>query len=382
MLRDEINTYRPTIDPQFSEDGQELGINLISNVKNPAVKIKGVAFSNHEVRELRFKDDIKLRIAAPVLVPGKIYRDDEDEKYFMEFTKEDIEEIAKDFMSRLPTKSGGVFNLEHENQMVDSYILEAILADSEAKVNMIRESYAIELPMGSFLIVQQFTDRALYEDIVQKDATSFSFEGFMGTKLVKEYKFKNDKMTKNLKLSKMSKPKKVMGVKRVYMSASKKLKLEEVAENEELIVIAEDFKEGAEVVVIEDVVEGGVEDFTGEVDVTVEGKEETLIIDKGVITEIVEAEVEATEETVEVEMEEEVKEEEMEEETVVVEPTEEAPATNELEEIYKMLADIKAELAELKSSGEVEVIEEDEHLIREQKYAASLTSFNTFMKKR
>lgn len=391
MLGDKLNTYRPTIDPEYSEDGQELGINLISNVKNPAVKIRGVAFSNHEARELRFKDDLKLRIAAPVLVPSHIYRSEEDENYYMEFTVEDIEIIAKDFMSKLTTKTDGVFNLEHENQMVDSYIFEAILVDSETKVKMIKSDYGIDVPVGTFFIVQQFTNKNVYDDIIRRDAVGFSFEGFMGIKLVKkEYKFKNDKIMKNLKLSKMKSPKKIVGSKRTFKSASKKMKFEEVIEGE-VILVADEFKEGSDIVVIEDVVVGAVEDFTGEIDAVVDGKEEVLIIEDGVITEVVEGEtvadaekeeaVIASEGEVEVkeeEMEDEVKEEEMEE----VAPVDAPEAGNGLDEIYKILADIKAELAELKAGVPVEDEVIDEVLLREQKFSNALASFNKFAKSR
>ena len=196
----ELNTYRPTIDPEYSEDGQELGINLISNVKNPAVKVRGVAFSNHESKELRFKDDLKLRIAGPVLIPSHIYRNDDEEVLYGIPTEEDIEIIAKDFMSRLTSKVDGVFNLEHEAQMVDSYIFEAILVDSETKVRMIKTDYGVDVPIGTFFIVQQFTDKKVYDDIIRRDAIGFSFEGFMGTILVNNYKFKNEEMVKKLKI--------------------------------------------------------------------------------------------------------------------------------------------------------------------------------------
>lgn len=390
MLKDKLNTYRPSIDPELSEDGAMLGISLISNVANPAVRIRGVAFNNHSTKEMKFEDSKKLRIAAPVLVPGEIYRNDKDEKYFMKFTEEDIEMLVKDFMSRLATGGKDVFNLEHDkDDMVDSFLLEAILVDNMSKRNMIKTTYGIDVPQGSFFIVQQFKSEKVYNDIVERGATSFSFEGFLGTKLVNEYKFKESKMAKNLKLSKMNKPKKLVGVKRVFMSASKKMKFEEVAEGDEIIVIAEDFEEGSEVVVVEDVTEGGIEDFTGEVEVTIDGEDEVLIIEDGKITEVVSEGEETPEvkEAVEVEMESEKKEDEPKEvkaEDEVVVP--EIPAVinssqSELEELYKILAEIKVELSEIKASNSV--IEEavDVNEVREQKYHDALTSFNKMSKK-
>ena len=383
MSKAKLNTYRPSIDPKHSEDGQELGIDLISNVVEPAVKIRGVAFSSHKIKDLKFRDDIKMRIAAPVLVPSNIYRDDEDEEYYMQFTIEDIEIIAKDFMSKLNRKVDGVFNLDHKDQMVESYIFEAILVDSESKIEMIKNDYNIDLPLGSFFIVQQFNDREIYDDIVRRGATSFSLQGFMGTELIKEFKFKQDKV-KIKKEVKMKKQRKLIGTKRVFMSASKKLKLQdEAVETDELILIAEEFKEGEEIKVMEDTdVE---EKFTGEVDVEIDGKETVVIIEEGKITEIVEEDETETEKEVELEDKKEVeleedKEEkkvELEDETGSEEATEAVvDVKKELEELYKILADIKVAIDELK----IEDKEEDEVIVKEQNYTNALRSFNRFQK--
>ena len=198
----------------------------------------------------------------------------------------------------------------------------------------------------------------------------------------------------------MKSPKKIVGVKRVMLSASKKVKMEEVEETEDLILIAEEYKEGADVVVIEDVVEGAIEDFTGEVDVTVEGKEEVLIIEDGVITEVVEAEVAdeevaEAEEVVETEMEEdkevsgetkEVKAEEEDEakevkleDEVVAEEVVTSPS--ELDEIYKMIAEIKAELAEVKATVPVDEDVIDDVLVREERFTNALNAFNKIKRK-
>lgn len=382
MSKAKLNTYRPSIDPKHSEDGQELGIDLISNVVDPAVKIRGVAFSSHKIKDLKFRDDIKMRIAAPVLVPSFIYRDDEDEEYYMQFTEEDIEIIAKDFMSKLNTKVDGVFNLDHKDEMVESYILEAILVDSESKIEMIKSDYNIDLPLGSFFLVQQFNDREIYDDIVRRGATSFSLQGFMGTELVKEFKFKQDKV-KIKKEIKMKKQRKLIGTKRVFMSASKKLKLQdEAVETDDLILIADEFKEGEEIKVMEDTdIE---EKFSGEVDVELDGKEAVIIIEEGTITEVVDMEEDETEteteETTEVELEEEDKKKvELEDETISEEATEAVvDVKKELEELYKILADIKVAIDELKIKDE----EEEEVIVKEQNYTNALRSFNRFQKSR
>lgn len=386
MEKKKIVTYSPTIEDEFSEGGQILGINLVSNVENPAVKIRGVAFSNKETKNLRFKDDIKMRIVAPVLVPGSIYQNDSGEEYYMKFTQDDIEILAKDFMSKLNNKPDGVFNLEHGDHMVDSYILESILVDSDNKIKLIKEDYGIDVPLGTFILVQQFEDRKIYDDIVKRGATSFSLEGFIGTKLINsEYKF-SEKKQKN-KMTKMKNAKKIIGTKRVFMSASKKVKMnDEIVEAEDIILIAEDFTEGEKVNVIEDVEAGVEEKYTGEIDTSIDGEDITIIIKDGVIDEVVESE---TEEDKEVEAEDkeeedkEVKAEDKEEEDKEVKAEDVAKPTetsNELEEIYKILADIKVSIDELKVIKTTKDVEEVD--FKEQKYTNALKGFNKFNKKK
>lgn len=395
MLRDLI-TYEVKVDDEYSENGEELGIDLISNVKTPAVKIKGVALSCDTIKDLRFTDDKKYRIAAPVMVPGDIYRNDTEE-YMLRFTPEIIEKMAKKFMANLTRKNGGVFNLEHGNEMVDSYILESYLVDSETKVEMIKKEFGIELPLHSFFLVQQFNDKNKYNELVANGQTGFSLEGFLGMELVKMSE--SEKKNKiNLKLTKMKKKLKFVGTKRVLKSASKK-RLEEVIETEELIIVADEIAENAEVVVVEDVTAGPIEDFTGEVDVVVDGVSEVLIIENGVITEVVIDEApEATEDT-EVEMETETEEEvvmesetekvdeeiemetEVEEEVVMEEPTEEPSEEIEpkdkMEEVYEMIAELKAEIASLK-----EPKVEEEVVMNKSKFTSALASFIEFNKNR
>jgi len=134
-----------------------------------------------------------MRIAAPIMVPGQIYRNDTEE-YFVEFTEDVIEEIYKKFMLNLNGKP--VFNLEHnsENQ-VPSYILEAILVDSENKMKFIKDEYGIDLPKGSVFVVSQITDEKYYNYLVENDKLGFSIEGFLGLEFTEQLKNKNQNQT-------------------------------------------------------------------------------------------------------------------------------------------------------------------------------------------
>jgi hypothetical protein len=102
MNKDNIPVFKITIDDIYAEDGEDLGYNKIAHTFKPAIKLKGAAFSA-QVKKLFFADDVKMRIAAPLMIPSKIYRYDEDteDEYYVEFTAEVIEQMYKKFMLNL-----------------------------------------------------------------------------------------------------------------------------------------------------------------------------------------------------------------------------------------------------------------------------------------
>lgn len=207
-MRTDLDTYLITIDEEYSDGIKELGIEQIAFVNNPAIMVKGMAFSN-EIKQLYFNDDVKMRVAAPALIPMTIYRYDKeiDYEYNVQFTAEVIEQMYKKFMSTL-SNSNSVFNLEHNQaNTVPAYVLESILVDSEPKIKMIKDEYGIDIPLGSVFIVSQITDREYYEDLVKNERFAYSIEGYLGmdfleTKLteMRDNKNKNNeiKMEENI----------------------------------------------------------------------------------------------------------------------------------------------------------------------------------------
>jgi hypothetical protein len=131
-----------------------------------------------------FKDDSKMRVAAPVMIPMDIYRSDEDGEYYVEFNEEVIEQIYSKFMQNLSNKD--LFNIEHKAEnKVPAYVLESMLVDTDAKIQMLKSDYNIDVPKGSVFVVSQVTDKDYYNSLVSKDQLGYSIEGFLGLKLNK-----------------------------------------------------------------------------------------------------------------------------------------------------------------------------------------------------
>jgi hypothetical protein len=175
----EKEIYKITIDPEYSENGEDLGIDQIAFVKNPAIKIKGFAFSAQN--KLMFTEKPKMRLTAPALVPMEIYRNDEAGEYYVQFTEEEIEKIFVKFMKDLDNKSK--FNTEHDKEKeAPAYVLEAWLVE-DPKMDKAYSKFNIEVPKGTLMVTAQVTDEKYFNEIVKNEQTGFSIEGFLGLKM-------------------------------------------------------------------------------------------------------------------------------------------------------------------------------------------------------
>jgi hypothetical protein len=185
MAKD-LPIYKITIDPQYAEDGEDLGIEQIAFTNMPAIKVKGLSFSNQS-KVVKFADDLKYRIVAPAMIPMQIYRCDEDGfEYEVEFTVEEIEAIHGKFMQDMRNKD--LFNLEHDqSKTVPAYILESWIVDSP-KQDKAYSTYGIEVPTGTLMVTAQVTDTDYYNKLVENDQVGFSIEGFLGLKLKEQLK--------------------------------------------------------------------------------------------------------------------------------------------------------------------------------------------------
>jgi hypothetical protein len=176
-MKEDLPLYKITIDEEYSE-GEELGIDMIAFTSKPAVMVKGMAFK--AVENFFFKDEPKMRIVAPAMIPMNIYRNDEGEEYYVQFTEQEIENIYSKFMQDLNNQN--LFNLEHTEKKVPAYILEAWIVDNP-KEDKSFSTYGIEVPKGTLMLTAQITDKEYYQELVNKDQVGFSIEGFLGLKL-------------------------------------------------------------------------------------------------------------------------------------------------------------------------------------------------------
>lgn len=164
-----------------SVDGEELGMTAIAYTSNPAIVTKGLYF-NEIKKELFFVNELKMRVAAPAMIPDlPIYRkDDEMGEYEVVFTKDVIEQLRERFMLN---KGKEIFNLDHNSDLVSpSFILDSwITGPSENDQSFTK--YGVLVPEGTWFVVSQFTDEEYFKrEIIGKDRIGYSIEGMLNLK--------------------------------------------------------------------------------------------------------------------------------------------------------------------------------------------------------
>ena len=170
-----------TVDVDKEKAPNDLGVRKLAYTENPAIIYMGVAFEAEKPVVPLSTDGKKMRICAPVLVPGEIFRKSLG-GHTVVFTANEIELMALDFMQRYNSQES-YFKHEHTDKTgVGSYILETWIIEN-AETDKANTVYNLDLPVGSWVIITQFTDEAEFKKVVDSGATGISIEGWLGHKM-------------------------------------------------------------------------------------------------------------------------------------------------------------------------------------------------------
>jgi len=179
---EELVTYR--ILKKDTETGEEFtGLDEVAFTSDPAIITKGFAFKG--AKKLSFKDEPKMRIVAPAMIPMEIYRNQDGEEFNVSFSEEQIDLIHAELMLKI-SKGESLFNFEHDKEKkVPAYVLEAWIVDNP-KEDKAYTTYGIEVPKGTLMLTTQITDKDYYNKLVENDQLGYSIGGSFGLKLSKQ----------------------------------------------------------------------------------------------------------------------------------------------------------------------------------------------------
>ncbi len=184
-------TYKglPLFDMVINEEEGKEGMNFISLVKEPATEKNFFMFNlfgkkRKEVeKEFNFgiaDEEKQLVTGVVMLADTPILRNMNGEKFYINFTKEIIEEMSFKYMK---DQFGKRVNLDHDqdDQVQGVYLVETYLFDKSRGAKI--PDYIGEIPEGSWIATFKIENEDVWKRVKAGEFEGFSLEGEFGLKV-------------------------------------------------------------------------------------------------------------------------------------------------------------------------------------------------------
>lgn len=159
----------PIFEAFLTDDEELLGIAL---VKDPAIKMDFLCFSEDKITEKLFFNEDKMIVKGPALIPNQlIFRDDIPGGRYIYFS----EETVVGFYEKLMAKKGGLINLEHTKRKANAKLLDGFLST-------VPNEYAV--PKNSIILELKIDDANTWADIKLDKYNGFSIQDRFVTELI------------------------------------------------------------------------------------------------------------------------------------------------------------------------------------------------------
>ena len=171
------------------DEDQEIGIEAISVVENPAIEEDFIALKSQEFK-LAEVDKEKRILMGALLIPNKpIYRRNGEDEYYIYFSKDTVLKASQMYLTQGKQNNS---TLEHKHELeglslVESWIVEDKVHDKSVK-------YGMDLPLGTWVgSVKVNNDKIWNEFVKTGKVKGFSIEGYFADKMERpKEKIKDD----------------------------------------------------------------------------------------------------------------------------------------------------------------------------------------------
>ena len=175
--------------------GLDSDVFAISLVDEPAIESNFIYLSKEKPVQVCLTKDEKHIVMGAVLIPDKpIYRNQDDEEFYIQFSAETIEKLAYQYLAKDRVYS---FTQQHEDVADDIYVVETWLKTSE---NDKSKDYGLDVPIGSWLIAAKVENEDIWNKIKAGEMNGFSIEAFVNLDEIKLNKNNKDMAKENTKL--------------------------------------------------------------------------------------------------------------------------------------------------------------------------------------
>jgi len=191
--------YFDIVELVISDENEELAIDAISLVSEPAIQESAVFFNKQKNNLTLAKKTKEERVLiSPALIPNKqIYRynADEDKDFYVYFSEATIRRASEMF---LKYQNQHKATYEHERDIDDVYVMESwIIEDTKKdKSNL----YGFSLPKGTWMVTMRINNDEVWSELKSGKLTGLSIEGFFVNAMEKmsQSKFTDEQVLETL----------------------------------------------------------------------------------------------------------------------------------------------------------------------------------------
>lgn len=157
---------------------EETGVFKISLVDEPAIEVDFIVQFKKEPIQFKQTSNDKQILIGPLLIPNKlIYRNQNNQEYFIRYSEKVIRDISEDFLKNKRIDS---INEMHLNKDVkDCYMIESWIIEDEEKDKSVL--YGFNLPKGTWMCTLKVNNKEYWDEYIKTgEFKGFSIEGILG----------------------------------------------------------------------------------------------------------------------------------------------------------------------------------------------------------
>jgi hypothetical protein len=161
------------------DEDQEIGVEAISVVENPAIEEDFVALKSQEFKLAEVDKERRILMGA-LLIPNKpIYRRNGEDEYYIYFSKDTVLKASQMYLMQGNQNNA---TMEHQYEinglsLVESWIVEDKVHDKSVK-------YGMDLKLGTWVGSVKVNNDKVWDSFVKtKKIKGFSIEGYFADKM-------------------------------------------------------------------------------------------------------------------------------------------------------------------------------------------------------
>ena len=161
------------------DEDQEIGVEAISVVENPAIEEDFVALKSQEFKLAEVDKERRILMGA-LLIPNKpIYRKNGEDEYYIYFSKDTVLKASQMYLMQGNQNNA---TMEHQYEinglsLVESWLVEDKVHDKSVK-------YGMDLALGTWVgSVKVNNDKIWNEFVLTKKVKAFSIEGYFADRM-------------------------------------------------------------------------------------------------------------------------------------------------------------------------------------------------------